>query len=405
MNIEDIRKDFSYLDEKKIGKKIIYLDNAATSQRPDYVLNEINDFYKYKNANPHRGAHYLGYLSTELYESSREKIASFINAHSDEIVFTKNATESLNLIAYSYALNKLNSGDEIVISILEHHANLVPWQFVAKKTGAILKYVYLNDDYSLNYKQLEEKITNKTKIVSITGTSNVTGEVIDVKYISKLAHDVGAISIVDASQLIPHKKVDVLDINCDFLVFSGHKMLSPLGIGVIYGKRELLDSMNVFIMGGDMIEYVYEQYSTFEKAPNKFEAGTQNVGGVIGLKSAIDYIEKIGIEQINKYENELCSYAYDLIKDIDNIKIYYPKNKKTSSVLSFSFSDIHAHDVATILDSYGIAVRSGHHCAMPLHKYLNVSATCRASFSFYNTKEEVKFFSKKLRDMRKVMGL
>ncbi|MDU2829010.1 MAG: cysteine desulfurase [Anaerococcus sp.] len=406
MDIEKIRKEFPFLDEKNTGKKVIYLDSAATSQNPISVINAQADYYKHSNANPHRGAHFLSWKATEAFENTREKVKDFINAEkSEEIIYTRNATESLNLVAYSYASENLKKGDEIVISILEHHANLVPWQRVCKETGAILKYVYLNDDYSLNYDELKEKITEKTKIVSITASSNVTGEMTDQKLITKLAHQVGAISIVDACQLAPHKKIDVKDLDCDFLAFSAHKMYGPMGIGILYGKYDLLEKLKPYNLGGDMIEYVYEQESTFAKPAQKFEAGTQDVGGVVGLSAAIDFINEIGVENIYDHENKLARYAYDLIKDIDHIKVFFPEKRKTGSVVSFTFDDIHPHDVATILDMKGIAVRSGHHCAMPLHTYLDVSSTCRASFAIYNTKEEVEYFAKELKNVRKVMGL
>lgn len=406
MDIEKIRQDFPFLDEEKVGKKVIYLDSAATSQKPEEVIEAVDNYYRYSNANPHRGAHYLGWKATEAYENTREKVKNFVNAkRSEEIVFTRNATESLNLVAYSYALENIKEGDEILITILEHHANLVPWQMVAKRKKATLKYAYLRDDLGLDYEDLESKITEKTKIVAFTASSNVTGEMTDVERIIRAAKKVGATTVVDACQLAPHKAVDVQAMDCDFLAFSGHKLFSPLGIGVLYGKYELLDQMIPFNLGGDMIEYVHEQESTFAKPPTRFEAGTQNVGGVVGLGAAIDYIEKIGIEEIFKHEHELARYAYDLIKDIDNIKVFYPVNSDAGSVVAFTFDDIHPHDVATILDAKGIAIRSGHHCAMPLHEYLDISSTCRASFSIFNTKEEVDLFANELKNVRKVMGL
>ena len=406
IDVEKIRADFPYLDSDKVGKEVIYLDTGATSQKPAYVIDAVDEYYRYSNANPHRGAHYLSWKATEAYEETREVVKDFIGARkSSEIVFTRSTTEALNLLAYSYGLNNLKKDDEILITILDHHANLVPWQMVAKKTGAKLVYAYLNEDYGLDYDDLKSKINEKTKIVSVTGASNVTGELTDSKLITKWAHEVGAISIVDGAQLIPHVKTDVKDIDCDFLAFSGHKMFSPMGIGVLYGKYELLDKLEPFNYGGDMIEYVYEQESTFQEPPIKFEAGTPNVGGVLGLKAAIEYVEKIGMDEIFAYEHELTAYAYDLIKDIPNIKIFYPTNGKAGSVISFTFTDIHPHDIATILDSKGIAVRSGHHCAMPLHGYLGISATARASFSIYNTKEEAEIFARELKNVRKVMGL
>lgn len=406
MDIEKIRADFPYLDSNNVGKEVIYLDTAATSQKPKEVIDAVDNYYKYQNANPHRGAHYLSYVATTAYEESRDYIQKYIGAkHREEVIFTRNATEALNLVVYSYAMANLKKDDEILITILEHHANLVPWQIVARKTGAKLVYAYLNDDHSLDYEDLKSKINEKTKIVSFTGASNVTGEIIDVKKIVDWAHDAGAIAIVDGAQLIPHLKTDVADLDCDFLVFSGHKLLAPMGIGVLYGKKDLLEEMDPFLTGGDMIEYVYEQEVTFAELPYKFEAGTQDVGGVVGLAAAIKYMENIGVDEIYKYESELTRYAYDLIKDYPHIKIFYPENAKTGAVLSFTFDDIHPHDIASILDSKGVAVRSGHHCAMPLHKYLNVSSTARASFAFYNTKEEAEIFAKELLNVRKVMGL
>ena len=406
MDIKEIRKDFPYLDAAKVGKDVIYLDTAATSQKPIQVIEAVDSYYKYKNANPHRGAHFLSWVATEAYENGREVVKNFINAKSrNEIVYTKTTTEAMNLLAYSYGLDILKAGDEILITILEHHANLVPWQMVAKATGAKLVYAYLKDDASLDYEDLRSKINDKTKIVSVTGASNVTGEIIDVKKIIAWAKEVGATTIVDAAQLIAHKKIDVEDLDCDFLVFSGHKIYAPMGIGVLYGKYDLLDKLKPFNLGGDMIEYVYEDYSTFAKPPLKFEAGTPNVGGVLGLVEAIKYVEELGFDKIHSHEMELTHYAYDLIKDIENIKIIHPTSAEEGALISFTFDDIHPHDIATILDSKNIAVRSGHHCAMPLHTYLGISATARASFAIYNTKEEVEIFAKSLREVRKVMGL
>lgn len=406
MDIKKIREDFSYLDKDKVGKDIIYLDTAATSQKPDQVVGAVDDYYKYKNANPHRGAHYLSWVATEAYENGRKVVRDFINAESEkEIVYTKTTTEALNLLAYSYGLENLEPGDEILITILEHHANLVPWQMVARATGAKLVYAYLDDDNALDYEDLKSKINEKTKIVSITAASNVTGEIIDTKKIIGWAKEVGATTIVDAAQLIAHKKVDVRDIDCDFLVFSGHKLYAPMGIGVLYGRYELLDKMKPFNLGGDMIEYVYEQESTFAKAPLKFEAGTPNVGGVIGLIESINYLEDLGYDNIHDHEMDLTHYAYELLKDIENIRLIHPTSREEGSLIAFTFDDIHPHDIASILDSKGIAVRSGHHCAMPLHTYLGISSTARASFAIYNTREEVEALARELKNVRKVMGL
>ena len=299
MILEEIKKDFPLLENRDIA----YLDSGATTQKPKQVIEAIEKYYKNNNANPHRGAYSLSIEATEQYENTRTKIAEFINAkHREEIIFSKNATESLNLIAYSYGIEKLKKDEEVVISIMEHHSNLVPWQKVTKKTGSKLKYMYINENYEIPDEEIENKITEKTKIVGITHISNVLGTINNIKKIIKYAHKKGAIVIVDASQSIPHIKIDVQDLNADFLVFSGHKMLAPLGIGVLYGKREILNNMTPFLMGGDMIEYVYEQETTFAPLPNKFEAGTQNVEGVIGLGAAIDYIQKIGYDKIQEKE-------------------------------------------------------------------------------------------------------
>ena len=383
----DFKKDFPIFENRDIS----YLDSGATSQKPQYVINAIEEFYKKFNANPHRGAYSLSLEATEQYENTREKIAKFINARNkEEIIFSKNASESLNLIAYSYGLSNLKQNDEVVLSIMEHHSNLVPWQFVTKQTNSILKYMYINNEFELSKEEIESKITDKTKVVGITHISNVLGTINNVKEIIKYAHKKGAIVIVDASQSIPHTKVDVQDLDADFLVFSGHKMFAPLGIGVLYGKKELLNKMPPFLMGGDMIEYVYEQNTTYAPLPNKFEAGTQNVEGVVGLGAAIDYIESIGYETINKVEQEVTEYAVSELGKLNFIEMYVTPNKQNrSSVISFNVKGVHPHDVASILDVNGVCIRSGNHCAQPLLRYMGMDSTCRASFSIYNTKEDV----------------
>lgn len=383
----DIKEDFPILKNRDIA----YLDSGATTQKPKYVINAIDNYYEKNNANPHRGAYELSVQATEEYEGARKKVAKFINAKvPEEIIFTKNASEALNLIAYSYGLDKLKKNEEVVISIMEHHSNLVPWQYVTEKTGSTLKYMYINDEYELSDKEIEEKITDKTKVVGIAHISNVLGTINNVEKIIKYAHSKGAIVIVDCSQSIPHMQIDVQKMDADFIVFSGHKMLAPLGIGVLYGKKELLNQMRPFLMGGDMIEYVYEQKTTFAKLPNKFEAGTQNVEGVVGLGAAIDYIEKIGYNKIQEIETELLEYAREELKKLDFVKLYMTPNKENhSSVISFNVKGVHPHDVASILDENGICVRSGNHCAQPLMRYLGIDSTCRASFYIYNTKEDV----------------
>lgn len=383
----DFKEDFPIFKNRDIA----YLDSGATAQKPQIVIDAINNFYDKFNANPHRGAYTLSVEATAVYEDTREKIAKFINAkHPEEIIFSKNASESLNLLAYSYGLDNLKNGDDVVISIMEHHSNLVPWQFVTQKTGSELKYMYINDEFELSKEEIESKITDNTKIVGITHVSNVLGTINNVKEIIKYAHKKGAVVIVDASQSIPHMKIDVQDLDADFLVFSGHKMFAPLGIGVLYGKRELLNKMNPFLMGGDMIEYVYEQKTTFAPLPNKFEAGTQNVEGVVGLGAAIDYINSIGYDKIQEHDREIVEYAREKLLKLDYLGIYMTPNAKNhSAVISFNIKGVHPHDVASILDSENVCVRSGNHCAQPLMRFLGIDSTCRASFYIYNTKEDV----------------
>ncbi len=387
MSVNNFKKDFPIFENKDIA----YLDSGATTQKPTSVLEAIEKFYKNENANPHRGAYGLSIEATEIYENTRDKIAKFINAkHREEIIFSKNASESLNLIAYSYGLDNLKKDDEIVLSIMEHHSNLVPWQMVAKKTESKLNYMYINDNFEISDEEIETKITDKTKIVGITHVSNVLGTINNIEKIIKYAHKKGAIVVVDGSQSIPHMEIDVQKLDADFFVFSGHKMLAPLGIGILYGKREILNKMNPFLMGGDMIEYVYEQETTFAPLPNKFEAGTQNVEGVIGLGAAIDYIKNIGYNKIQEIEKEVTSYARQELSKLEYLTLYLtPNEEKHSSVISFNIKGVHPHDVASILDSENVCVRSGNHCAQPLLRSMGIDSTCRASFYIYNTKEDV----------------
>ena len=382
----DIKKDFPILK----NTNMVYLDSGATTQKPEKVLNAISEYYEKSNANPHRGAYDLSIEATRLYDEAREKVAKFINSNDEkQIVFTRNATESLNLIAYCYGLENLKKDDKVLLSIMEHHSNLVPWQYVSKKTGAQIEYMYTNKEGKLDEKELE-KITEGVKIVAITQVSNVLGTINNVKEIIKRAHEIGAIVVVDASQSVPHMKVDVKDLDADFLVFSGHKMLAPLGIGVLYGKKKLLNDMKPFLFGGDMIEYVYEEETTFAEVPTKFEAGTQNVEGAIGLKTAIEYLENIGMENVEKIEKNILEYALEKLQKLDFIEIYGPKNiEEHASVISFNIKGIHPHDVATVLNNNGVCIRSGNHCAQPLLRYMGIDSTCRASFYIYNTKEDV----------------
>ncbi len=404
---QEFRRDFPLLHTKMNGQQIAYLDNGATTQKPEQVIRSLCTYYGGCNANPHRGAYALSVEATDIYENSRARVQKFINAkRPEEILFTKNATEALNLVAYSYGLTNVNAGDEIVITVAEHHSNLVPWQYVAKAKGATLKYIYLEDDANLSDEDIETKITEKTKVVAVTQVSNVLGLKNDVKKVVKKAHSVGAVCVVDGSQSVAHMKVDVQDLDADFFAFSGHKMLSPMGIGVLYGKYEILDKMPPFLMGGDMIEYVHEQDTTFAELPAKFEAGTQNVGGAAGLAAAIDYLESITFDRIEAIEKELVDYAIPQLKELPYIELYgcdSTRDNKTG-IITFNVKDVHPHDVATILDSYGVAVRAGHHCAQPLMEYLGQNATCRASFYLYNTKEDVDRWIDALKKVRGVLG-
>ena len=396
------RADFPLLD----SSDVIYMDNAATSQRPQVVLDAMNEFYKHHNANPLRGVYKLSVEATEDYENARAKVAKFINASgSEEIVFTRNATESLNLVAYSYGLNNIKAGDEIVVSILEHHSNMLPWQMVAKATGANLVFLECEEDGEITKAEIDSKINEKTKIVACTQISNVLGIPTPIEYIIEKAHSVGAIAVVDGAQSIPHKKIDVRALDADFFAFSGHKLCGPMGIGVLYGKKELLDAMPPFLSGGEMIEYVTRDSATYAELPHKFEAGTVNAEGAVGLAAAIDYIESIGYEKIESIERELSEYAIEVLSKNKYVRILGSKDPaKHSGIINFILEGVHPHDVSTILDSKGIAVRAGHHCAQPLLQYLKINSTTRASLSFYNTKEEIDALSAALSDIRKEMG-
>ena len=406
--IKEIRKDFPYLELAEKDKPLVYLDSAATTQKPKAVIDAMSDYYRYHNGGPHRGAHRLSMAATEVYEGARESVKNFIGAEDPaEIVFTRNATEALNLITYSYALENLKPGDEIVISIMEHHANLVTWQYAAEKTGATLRYLYIDDNKEIPWSEVEEKVTAKTKILAITQSSNVLGTMPEVKkmiaHLRKVSPE--GIAVVDGAQAAPHMPVDVRDLDCDFYVFSGHKMLAAMGAGALYGKLEHLNAMKPYMYGGDMIEYVYEDHTTFQQAPARFEAGTQDVGAAASLPVAIDYLNAIGLDKIHEYESYLTDYAYDHMKDMDDITILSKPTNPRGGLITFNFKDVHPRDVASILDSKGIAIRSGHHCAQPLHRGFGIHFSCRASFAIYNTIEEVDYFLKGLDEVRRLMGL
>lgn len=388
INSQELKKDFPILDQLVHDEGYTYLDNAATTQKPKQVLDRIRRYYDYDNANVHRGVHTLAERATRDYEASRQKVANFINANSSkEIVFTRGTTTSLNWVA-QFAKQILKPGDEVLISIMEHHANLIPWQEVCRQTGASLVYAYLKEG-TLDLDDFKAKVTSKTRFVCMAHVSNVLGCVNPIQEITAIAHGVGAYMVVDGAQSVPHMAVDVQALNCDFLAFSGHKMLGPTGIGVLYGKEEVLNLMDPVEFGGEMIDFVYEQEASWKSLPWKLEAGTPNIAGAIGLAAAIDYLESLGMSAIQNHERELVSYILPKLQAIDGLKLYGPGNPMDQTgVLSFNLDGLHPHDVATALDYEGIAVRAGHHCAQPLLRHLGISAAVRASFYIYNTKED-----------------
>ncbi|MEK6807634.1 MAG: cysteine desulfurase, partial [Nanoarchaeota archaeon] len=387
MDIKQIKSDFPILKQKINGKPLVYLDSAATSQKPKQVIAGEKIFYETINANVARSVHYLSEKATEAYENSRKKVARFINSSENEIIFVRNTTEAINLAANCIGFKK---NDEIITTIMEHHSNFVPWQIVCEKTGAKLKIVDILPDGSLDLKQFEKFLNNKTKLVAITHVSNVLGTINPVKEITALAKKFNTLVLIDGAQGAPHLKVDVKDIGCDFYVFSGHKMLAPTGIGVLFGRKDVLGKMHPFMYGGHMIKKVTKENSTFQDAPERFEAGTANFAGAVALAIAIDYLEKIGMNKISEHEKELTKYALEKLLKIKNTIVYGPKDADLrGGVISFNIKGAHPHDVAQILDSEGIAIRSGHACAMPLLQRLGVESVCRASFYIYNDKKDV----------------
>ncbi|MEZ2718432.1 cysteine desulfurase [Niallia circulans] len=391
MDSKHIRSYFPILNQEVNGHPLVYLDSAATSQKPVQVIETIENYYREYNSNVHRGVHTLGTRATDAYEGAREKVRKFISASSiEEIIFTRGTTTALNTVAQSYAMENVKEGDEIVITPMEHHSNIIPWQQVAKKTGATLKYLPMQADGTIALGDVENTITPATKVVSIAYVSNVLGVINPIKEIAAIAHKNGAVLVVDAAQGAPHVKIDVQDLDCDFLGFSGHKMCGPTGIGVLYGKKQLLENMEPIEFGGEMIDFVGLYESTWKELPWKFEAGTPIIAGAIGLGAAIDFLEEIGLENITEHEHKLAAYAMEKMSSINGLTIYGPQNANNrAGVITFNIEDVHPHDVATVLDAEGIAVRAGHHCAQPLMKWLNVSATARASFYLYNSEEDV----------------
>ncbi|MEM7712420.1 MAG: SufS family cysteine desulfurase [Cyanobacteria bacterium P01_A01_bin.68] len=397
------RKDFPILHQEVNGKPLVYLDNAATSQKPLFVLDAIKKYYQEYNSNVHRGAHHLSAKATDAYEGARDKVTKFINAASrQEVVFTRNATEAINLVAYSWGLNNLEPGDEIILSVMEHHSNIIPWQLIAQKTGAVLKYVELTPEETFDLEQFKKLLCDKTKLVSIVHVSNTLGCINPVKEICQLAHQQEAKVLIDACQSVPHMPVNVQEIDCDWLVASGHKMCGPTGIGFLYGKLENLEAMPPFMGGGEMIADVFLDHSTYAELPAKFEAGTPAIAGAIALGAAIDYLSEIGMDKIYAYESELTGYLFRQLQKVPGIKIYGPlpdeKGYGRAALASFTTAEVHPNDLSTLLDNEGVAIRSGHHCTQPLHRILDAPGTARASLSFYNTREEIDIFIKALKE-------
>jgi cysteine desulfurase/selenocysteine lyase len=401
--MKNYKMDFPILSK---AEGMIYLDSAATTQKPAAVIQAVTEYYSNYNANPHRGSYDISVKATQAMEEVRDKVKSFLQADSKagEIIFTKNATESLNLISYSYGNYFIEEGDEILISIQEHHSNLVPWQRLAREKKAVLKYIYLNEDGSLDYEDFLEKISNKTKLVAVTHVSNVLGFINPIKEIIEKSKEYGAVTVIDGTQAVPHIPVNLKDLNPDFYVFSGHKLLAPMGVGILYGRKELLNKMPPFLYGGDMIDYVQEQETEFADIPAKFEGGTQNVGAIAGLGAAIDYLDGIGMETLCRQEQELALYAIEKMAALPYIELVGGTENERIGVVSFNVQEVHPHDVASILDKDRICIRAGNHCAQPLLTYMGYSSVCRVSFYLYNTKEEIDYLVEKLKGVRRWLG-
>ncbi len=402
LDIQKIRSDFPFFDKSDLA----YLDNSATTQRPRQVVEAVADYEYHHNSNPFRGLYELSIDATERYEAARTKVAKFINAKSDkEIIFTRNASESLNLVAYSLGEMCLKEGDEVITTVVEHHSNMLPWRLAAKRYGATVKYLECEEDGSFSLEKFKSLLTDKTKIVAMTAMSNIFGRIIDIKSFAAAAHEVGAYFIADGAQSVPHSKTDVQNLDVDFLAFSGHKMLAPMGIGVLYGKEELLKKMPPFLSGGEMIEYVTFEDITYAELPHKFEAGTVNAGGAVGLAAAIDYIEQIGIEAIEERELELTRMALEGMQAIPHITVLgSDKAEEHHGILTFKIDGVHPHDIAAIIADSNVAVRAGHHCAEPLHHFIGIPSTTRASLMFYNTEEEVERLLEVMKKIRIMMG-
>ena len=387
----EIKSYFPILNQEVNGHPLVYLDSAATSQKPVQVLEALKSYYEFDNSNVHRGVHTLGNRATEKYEGAREKVQQFINAKAtEEIIFLRGTTTAINLVAQSYGRANVEEGDEIVITYMEHHSNIIPWQQLAKERGAVLKYIELEEDGTISLENVRAAITDRTKIVSMVYVSNVLGTMNPVKEVAKIAHEHGAVMMVDGAQAAPHLQIDVQDLDCDFFAFSGHKMVGPTGIGVLYGKKHLLEAMEPVEFGGEMIDFVGLYDSTWKELPWKFEGGTPIIAGAVGLAAAIDFLQEIGLDEIEKHEHHMAAIAMDKMGAIEGLDIYGPTDPaKRAGIVTFNMKEVHPHDVATVLDMSGIAVRAGHHCAQPLMKWLNVTATARASFYLYNDESDI----------------
>ena len=407
VNSYELRNDFPIFRKKINGKELVYLDNASTTQKPNSVIDSITDFYTNYNSNIHRAVYQLAEEATELYEHSREKIANFINVRPEEIIFTRNTTESINLIAHSWARTNLKKDDGIAISELEHHSNIVPWQILSQEIGTRLEYVGVDDNGFLDLEHLIDLVSSKkVKLVSLSHMSNVLGTIVPIEKIIKIAHENDIPVLVDGAQSVPHMPVDVKKMDCDFLVFSAHKMLGPTGVGVLYAKKEFLEKMRPFMGGGDMIKEVFKFHTNYNEVPYKFEAGTPNIADVVGFGAAIDYLRKIGMENVRKHEIDLTEYALESILSIKYVTVYGPRDPiYRGGVISFNIADIHPHDLATIMNDHGIAIRSGHHCAQVLMQRLDVPATSRASFYIYNTKEEIDKFVNAIKEAGRIFKI
>lgn len=406
INVLKIRVDFPILKREVNGKPLIYFDNAATSQKPSVVIEALGRYYSEYNANIHRGIHKLAEEATLAHEEAREKVAKFINANrTEEIVFTRNATEAINLVAYTWGRANIVPGDKIVLTIMEHHSNIVPWQLLAQEKNAQIEFIKIDSEGLLLQDDIKRMIDDRTKLVCVTHASNVLGTINPIKEITRAAHAHGALVLVDAAQSVPHLRVNAKDMDCDFMAFSGHKMLGPTGIGVLFGKSKHLESMPPFLGGGEMIREVHTTGATWKDPPYKYEAGTPNIAGAIGLGAAVDYLRKIGMDNVHEHEKEITGYALNKMSQVEGLVIFGPKDvNQRVGVVSFNLGDIHAHDLASIMDEDGIAIRSGHHCAQPLMEFLNIPAASRASFYIYNMKEEVDVFINVLEKARKLFN-